>query len=223
MMIEPIAERGHGGYVPLCCALHWIMTDGGARRVALDDDEAWQAATKALFSHIETDEIDMIGRPRGKQLPEKIPGHAIAAIKVLPPLGVSAADVLLDAPSRIDCVAFTGKELWAKDFNDRLYVSGQPTPLWTHLQLIKDDILSRWPRPDSKAKPEQDCYRWLLAQMRQSTEMRPKSRTAEAIEKFPSLGARQFRRAWDRAIEESGATGWSKAGRPSRKSNRVTG
>jgi hypothetical protein len=32
-MLEPIERAGTAGYVPLCVALHWIMTSGGVTRV----------------------------------------------------------------------------------------------------------------------------------------------------------------------------------------------
>ena len=30
-MLEPLVEPGRSGYVPLCAALHWIMTGNGTR------------------------------------------------------------------------------------------------------------------------------------------------------------------------------------------------
>ena len=84
-MIEPISSDGDGAYVPLCCVLHWIMSGGGLRSVAIDDDDAWRIATEKLMPLIHIGEIGVIGRPRGTELTDKIPGHTLALLKVLSP------------------------------------------------------------------------------------------------------------------------------------------
>jgi hypothetical protein len=142
---------------------------------------------------------------------------ALALINMLPPLHQDIGDFLLSSPSHVDCACYLGEESWTEHFNDRLYVAGKPTPVWTHLQVRKADILSRWPRPTPTTNSESACRRWLAEQMRQSPTIRVKSKAAfrtEACRKFSGLGIRQFERAWNDAIAESGATAWRKAGRP---------
>jgi hypothetical protein len=61
--------------------------------------------------------------------------------------------------------------------------------------------------------------------MRESPEVRPKSKQEfqkQAQQKFRKLAVRQFQRAWDAAIKETGADGWSRAGRLKAKSNHRT-
>ena len=44
-MIEPMTRAETAGYVPLCAALLWIMTDGGTIDRNLEDDKAWAGCT----------------------------------------------------------------------------------------------------------------------------------------------------------------------------------
>jgi hypothetical protein len=98
-------------------------------------------------------------------------------------------------------------------------------PTYTKVHLRRDDLLANWPPEGATSKSEGDCRRWLITLMRESPEKRPKSKLEfqkEALKKFRNLAVRQFQRAWDAAIIESHATGWSKAGRPKTKSNHLT-
>jgi hypothetical protein len=61
--------------------------------------------------------------------------------------------------------------------------------------------------------------------MQQSPKVRTKAKAAfwsDARTRFPTIGKRQFDRAWDKAIGESGAREWAKAGRPRAKSKHHT-
>jgi hypothetical protein len=52
-MLEPMARAGTAGYVPLCAAIPWIMTNGGSLVKQLKDEEALErqhcAAASAHF------------------------------------------------------------------------------------------------------------------------------------------------------------------------------
>jgi hypothetical protein len=216
-MIEPIMKAGNSGYVPLCSALYWIMTDSGTKCVAIEHEQVWEAAGDTLFPLIHTDEITLVGLPRGAGLSEKIPGHLISVIKALSPLTCTRGDILVNAPSHIYCIPFLDREYWSHDFNDRLYITGQADPAWTHLQVCKTDILSRWARPSANARSQQGCYSWLAAEMEKSPHFRPRAKNsfwAEANVKFKPISRRQFLRAWDQAVDSARATAWTKGGRP---------
>ena len=221
-MIKPVSDAGSAGYVPLCAALQWLMSDAGTRSVMMDDQDAWKAAVDKLWPLVSGGEIELNGLPRSGGLAEQIPSHGLTLIRVLPPLQDAVNDFVLSAPSHISCTPYIDKEHWSRDFNDRLYVAGQPAPAWTHLQLRKADLLSRWPRPEPTVKAQRDCYGWLLEQMKAAPSSKPKSREAywsEAMQTFRRISKRQFGRAWDKAIIDSGAYGWSKPGRLAGKSN----
>jgi hypothetical protein len=220
-MVEPV-ENQTAGYVPLCSALHWMMTRGGMLRLRLDDEEAWDAACDKLIPSIHAGRVELIGLPRGGALTEKIPGYSLPLVKVLHPLRSDFSDSALSAPSHIVCTPFVDQEHWSADFNDRLYLRGQAQAAWTHLQVCKSDVLDRCPRPEKRVKPQQDCFHWLLDQMRDSPSRRPKTKEMfrrEANSKFSLLKVRQFNSAWDHAIMESGASAWSARGRPKLNQN----
>lgn len=222
-MYEPVAIPGKQGLVPLCAALHWIMTDRGTDKVALDDSDSWEVACDKLFSFIASDEITLIGTPRGGFLSEQIPGYALATIKVLSPLNAPISDLLLSAPSHIDTSIYEGRDYWLKNFNDQLFLTGQAPAAWTHLQVKKADILKHWPRPAATIRSHKQCVAWLLREIEKSFSVRPKSQQIfwlEAKGMFGRLSHRQFLSAWAEAITVSGALAWRKGGRPrSRKSN----
>jgi hypothetical protein len=50
-MIEPMMRAGTAGYVPLCSALHWIMTEAGQRVQHLEDSEVWKASVERLWPY----------------------------------------------------------------------------------------------------------------------------------------------------------------------------
>jgi hypothetical protein len=133
--------------------------------------------------------------------------------------------MLLNAPSHIVCTSYVDHDHWLRDFNDRIYEQDQVGATWTHLQIRKSDILSRWPKPAASVRGEADCRRWLAELMKASPSGKPKPKSdflTEAKSKFPRLAARQFNRAWDSAIAESGARSWASPGRLPTKSNHLT-
>jgi hypothetical protein len=156
-MIEPVASPGSSGFVPLCSALHWIATKGGTLSVMLDDDVAWERACDSLLPLIHEGQVEILGLRPGAPFPEKIPGHTLALIKVVRPLNLGF-DQILSNPAHIACAAFCNRKQWEDGINDQLYLKGAGAA-WTHLQVPKSDLLKWWPRPESKAKPELDCYR----------------------------------------------------------------
>ncbi len=100
-----------------------------------------------------------------------------------------------------------------------------PSPAFKRVHFRRTDLLKVWPQASPTIRAERDCYVWLASQMEESPDHKPKSREqfwTEAKLKFPTLAKRQFVRAWERAIQKSGAISWSQAGRLSTKSNRRT-
>ncbi len=219
-MLAPIADGDSSGFVPLCTALQWIMTDCGRRAAMMDDAVRWYESVREIWPYICDGQIEIIGLQAGHSLTTRIPGEMLTVAKVLPPIENSIDDILLNSPSHIACTSYINQQLWERDFTDTLYETGRPAPAWTHLQIRKSQILERWPRSPSFVSLENGCYRWLFQMMQAAPSDRPKSRAAflsEAKTRFEGIADRQFHRAWQRAIADSGAK-WSKSGRP--KSNR---
>jgi hypothetical protein len=216
-MLEPVHRPGSAGFVPLCSALQWIMARGGTHPVMMDDKDEWTRAVDTLWPLISGGDIELIGLHRSQALTGRIPPEALTLVRVLAPLQASIEDMVLESPSHVDCTPYVDAEHWTKDFNDRLYETGKPGATWTHLQVRKSDLLARWPRPAAKIKAEADCRRWLIEQMHNSPERRPKPKPAylaEATKLFKPLGLRQFQRAWADALAQTGLESWARGGRP---------
>jgi hypothetical protein len=225
-MLQPLTTAGTAGYVPLCATIQWIMTNSGTRPAMINEQGKWAAAVDALWPLICSGEIELLGLGRGRAFTEPLTPQSLPLVRLLTPLNEDISQILLNAPSHITCLSYVDESYWRDDFNDKLYESGNPGPAWTHLQVRKADVLSRWPRPSTVIKNEAECFRWLVGEMRQSPTARPKPKSAfwkEARTRFRSIGVRQFDRAWDKAVDESGARNWTKAGRPPKaKSNHRT-
>jgi hypothetical protein len=224
-MLEPVSRPGSAGFVALCSALQWIMTSGGLRPVMMDDKDEWDRAVALLWPLICGGNIELIGLHRGRALTERVPPEALTLVRPLQPLRTEIADMLLSAPSHIACTPYVDEEHWRRDSNDKLYENGQPGPAWTHLQIRKSDLLERWPTSEPKIKAEGDCCRWLVDEIHKSPTCRPKPKSAfwaQAKDRFKPIARRQFNRAWDKALAETGIVSWAKAGRPRTKSNHGT-
>lgn len=224
-MISPIANSEPRAYVPLCAALHWIMTDSGVRSLPMNDIAAWQEATRKLMAYVQSGEIELIGCPRESGRTERIPGHTLTLATVLAPIPESILPVVFqeDCP-HIVCRTFMDDDQWRRGFNDQIYDAQQRPPSWTHLQISKRAVLERWPRPAANIRPENQCFQWLLEEIRQSPTKRSKSKAVfltEAKARFPGLKDRQFKRAWENALSKAGAEAWKKPG-PSRRSDQRT-
>jgi hypothetical protein len=138
-MIEPMMRQRREGYVSLCSALHWIMTEAGRKVGHLDDTQSWDAAVARLIPLISTGEVEIIGRDTGGQ-PKTMDGVMFAGISVGQPLRESFRLIAGDNPW-ISCTPYVDEECWGRDFNDHMYLKRFGPASWTHLQVRKADVL----------------------------------------------------------------------------------
>ena len=224
LMIEPMTRADERDYVPLCSAIHWIMTKGGVAFGRFDDSEAWNLAVGKLLKQITLGDVEIVGRARAQGTAVRIAPQVFSDIPVPAPFPWTVGDLAVSAPSHIACVPYAGETRWEGGANDKLYEQGENLEAWSRLQVKKSQVLALWPKPSGKAINESNCKKWLADQMRVSMTSRPKSKAeffSEALQLWPGLGKRQFARAWDDAITETGAQ-WSKAGAPKKQSNHRT-
>jgi hypothetical protein len=148
-MIEAMTRPESAGYVPLCSALLWIMTDAGSTKKSLQDTASWQAAVARLLPLISTGEIEVIGRPGTGGAPKVIEGNVFAGILISPPLHDSI-DVLTGDDPWISPTPFVSHEYWANGFNDQLFLYRATSAAWSHLQVKKSDVLREIRLPELK-------------------------------------------------------------------------
>jgi hypothetical protein len=139
-MMEPMTRSDTAGYVPLCAALHWTMTEGGRLRMNLEDPEAWDECVRQLPSLISTGEIQIIGRPSGGGAAEKIPAETFAGVVATLP-SRDEFSVLVGRDPWISCSCYLDQQSWNADFNDQLHLPPGGSASWTHLQVKKGDVL----------------------------------------------------------------------------------
>jgi hypothetical protein len=150
-MIEPMMRAGTAGYVPLCSAVHWIMTEAGQKVQHLEDSQLWKASVDRLLPLISTGEVQIIGTAPGGT-PETIEGHIFAGILVSEPMQVSFEMITGDSPW-ISCTSYIDEEHWKNGFNDELYLHGSATASWTHLQVKKANVLREFSALMDKSIP----------------------------------------------------------------------
>jgi hypothetical protein len=139
-MIEPMTRAGAAGYVPLCSAVHWIMTEAGQKVRHLKDSQLWKVSVAKLIPLVTTGEVQIIGRPISGGPPEIIEGQIFAGILMSEPMRVSFSMITGDNPW-ISSIPYVDEEHWNSDSNDQLYLHKSGSPSWTHLQIKKADVL----------------------------------------------------------------------------------
>lgn len=75
-MLEPMTRAGAAGYVPLCSAVHWIMTEAGQHVRHLEDSKMWKASVGKLLPLISTNEVQIIGTPISGGLRRSLRGRS---------------------------------------------------------------------------------------------------------------------------------------------------
>ena len=153
-MIEPLMRAGAAGYVPLCSALHWIMTEAGHKVQHLADSKAWNASVEKLLPMISTGEVQIIGTPNSGGGSEAIDGHIFAGVLVSEPMRDSFEIITGDRPW-ISCTPYVNAEYWMHDFNDQLFLQKSGPASWTHLQVKKADVLREFPERAKKVAATQ--------------------------------------------------------------------
>ncbi|MDP3512324.1 MAG: hypothetical protein Q8S20_06215, partial [Sulfuritalea sp.] len=218
--LQPMATAA--SHVPLSVALCWVITQGGTASISVRDKEAWQLGVSKLLPRISDGSIEAIGRDQS-QIGGVLPGVAFASIEVPWPVFQSMEQILGESETHIRCHLFAGSEEWKKDHNDQFFIKGGLRPQWTHLEVRRDHVLKLWPTPSTKSNSLKDCKLWLTEMMQASPTKRLKTKDEcrkEARQKFGPIAIGQFQRIWAAAIEQTGATDWSKAGPRSSRSDR---
>jgi hypothetical protein len=137
-MLGPMMRLGTAGYVPLCSALHWVMTEAGQKFRHLEDTQSWKAAVERLISLMSTGEVQVIGRDIHGQS-GTIDGVIFAGISVGEPFRESFSLISGDKPW-ISCTPYIDEEHWERSFNDCMYLKSFGPASWTHLKVKKADV-----------------------------------------------------------------------------------
>jgi len=105
----------------------------------------------------------------------------------------------------------------------RFFLPNDPPTPWSKpfrgwVLIERDGLRHQLTKPPGTVAGERNCKEWLENLMRSGPPRKIKSEyQQEATRKF-KVSIRGFARAWAMAITQTGAVGWSKPGRPGRKS-----
>lgn len=152
----PPLDPHAAGYMPLSEAAYWVATEGGKKRVVIDDADTWAAAFTLLMPFLASGEIEAIGRARGEGVAVVIPSPTFSGLPIDYPYS-DRADMEMYSGERpyIECTAISqSMHMWA-DHNDKIWHQGRRSiPLYTHIELKRSDIAKCLPFGASKSKQE---------------------------------------------------------------------
>jgi hypothetical protein len=131
-------------------------------------------------------------------------------------------------PADLPAGDWNSEQFWHRFNECRMYpedpfnlASKRPTSPASYIFVARDD-LDRLTAPRLTAGAERRCQRWLENEMRNSPTRRPQPRRdfwRDAQGQFRGLSKRAFDRAWAKAVDATGATAWSAAGAPRKRSD----
>jgi len=136
------------GYMPLFCAVHWIVAEGGARAATAADEALWLAAFKALADRIASEEVKVIGFRNN--ITEPVDGIHFASCPISSPFSGPSAEMMFGRKPYLMSYPYLDDEHWRNGFSDSL--EGPAGPLWHMLQVRKADVAAYWPfRPERES------------------------------------------------------------------------
>jgi len=133
MIGAPVAPEG-SGYMPLSQAAYWIVTNGGANSVDLDDQAAWKHAYDELLAHIASNDVQIIGQS-SDGMNEEINALLFAGLRVSYPYHLTPSELLFGSEPYIDSFPFIDDEHWWKGFDDKLVTPRGGNRQWSRLQV----------------------------------------------------------------------------------------
>jgi hypothetical protein len=149
-MIARMTDLGPDSYVPLCSVLLWIMTDRGQTERTLQDSAAWAAAADDLRRFLNTGAINVSARSVGS-----------GKVAFIDPLSFS--DALFPCPLE-DSSHSAGDDPWilcyppinpehrSGGFNDQFFPRKLGDPQYTHLQVLRSEVLAAFPEHSTFAE-----------------------------------------------------------------------
>lgn len=206
---------GLAAYVPFSLALCWVAAKGGAKTVPLRDEGAWNRAADEVLSQIADGKIEIVGLDHDG-ISVQLPRTAFALLRCPHPYSERREDMFCET-AHISSDFLINSQEWSNGSGDQFFRGGDRKPLWKHLQVRRAQVLKLWPKPSATVPAFTRCRDWLELEMNGSRDERPQPKKFYedlALKKFPCLPKRQFIRAWDAAILLTGASNWSRAGRP---------
>jgi hypothetical protein len=137
---EPVKPDG-AGYMPLYCAVQWIVTHGGTRQINPFDEALWREAYKALLNRIASEDVKVLGVRDGAT--ETVSGIHFASCSVAYPFSDVRLDLILSKELCLISRPYLDDEHWRRGFDDSL--EDRRGARWRRLMVLKADVARYWP------------------------------------------------------------------------------
>jgi hypothetical protein len=136
------------GSMPLSGAAYWIASKAGSAALRMDDRDAWRSAYVELRDRIVSGQVRLIGRPKSGAVPEAISGVHFSGLEIelawMLTNGEVFSSTTLDRP-RIHCAGVVSNDEWIAGDTDELWGRRYGEKLFTHLEVMNQDIARLWP------------------------------------------------------------------------------
>ena len=130
------------GYMPLWCAVEWIVTKGQAvDSNTIADEDPWKAAYRALLDAIAGENIKAIGLWQG--LNEPIPACHFASCPVEYPWADFSMKLAIGEELYLRSCMYIDDEHWRNGFDDAL--TNRHGDKWQRIMVSKSDVALLWP------------------------------------------------------------------------------
>jgi hypothetical protein len=127
------------GYMPLYCAVQWIVTHGGTRQINPFDEALWREAYKALLDRIASEDVKVLGVRDGAT--ETVSGIHFASCSVAYPFSDVRLDLILSKELCLISRPYLDDEHWRGGFDDSL--EDRRGARWRRLMALKADVGGR--------------------------------------------------------------------------------
>lgn len=147
-------DPGLPGSMPLSSAAYWIASTASSAALRMDDRDAWRSAYVELRDRIVSGEVRLIGRPKSGAVPEAISGVHLAGLEIELAWMLTSGEVFnsttIDRP-RIHCAGVVSNDEWIAGDTDELWGRRYGEKLFTHLEVMNQDVARLWPRTSESA------------------------------------------------------------------------
>jgi hypothetical protein len=132
------------GHMPLYCAAHWIVTEGGKHEIDPMYVTLWERAYREVLDRIASDQVTITGVRNGVR--EKLEGYLFASIAVAYPFAETPFDLILSDEMHLESYCYVEDEQWRKGYDDCL--RDKRGVRWAQLLVPKAHIARWWPFHD---------------------------------------------------------------------------
>jgi hypothetical protein len=129
------------GYMPLSCAVQWVLTKGNSPKLAEIGDAAWMPGYKEVVTAIASGEVEAVGFRRGEM--ETIPASQFSVCHIHLPFVPNEDEHRQRDAIVLRSYYYLTEEEWRDGLDDALISDDEIK--WKQIMLLKRDVAKKWP------------------------------------------------------------------------------